>query len=332
MAADSGDLGANGDLGDGDFRSVRKVFNGVCAGGGVAGGGVPARERLRGGCLEGGSSSDRARGVGAGGAMPTSGSGLGSGSGVASVSETDFRVAVGFRFERTALGFAGVVAGASESPERTRRPPRAGFATEDGPGVVVVRRDFRRGVGATTSSSNSSSSGSSLTGSSSSASGSEPSDSTTLRRDAAARLAGLTGVIVDIGSTELNGRFVVGDALRESGEEGSGRALDRYLLYLMYLIHAMRQAGRGRCFRWWGEVRYQNIGRPGPHLHSCSSNPNPTCGGPMIAILQMLLRLSLVVYLQILLYLLYTVITYISYLFYLTIPRFLVSIGSPRTV
>lgn len=280
MAADSGDLGANGDLGDGDFRSVRKVFSGVCAGGGVAGGGVPARERLRGGCLDGGGSSDGAR---AGGAMPTSGSGLGlgSGSGVASVSEAGLRVAAGFRFERTALGFAGVVAGASGSPERTRRPPRAGFATEDGPGVAVVRRDFRRGVGATTSSSNSSSSSrSSLTDSSSSASasGSEPSDSTTLRRDAAARLAGLTGVIVDIGSTELNGRFVVGDALRESGEEGSGRALDRYLLYLMYLIHAMRQAGRGRrCFRWWGEVRHAS--KHWRHLCTAAALTLPAAGG-----------------------------------------------------
>lgn len=228
MAADSGDFGANGDLGDGDFRSVRKVFNGECAGGGVAGGGVPARERLRGGCLEGGrSGGDGARGVDAGGAMPVPGSGLGSGSGA------------GFRFVRTALGF-GVGTGVepSESPERTRRP-RADFAIEDGPGVVAVRRALRRGVGAATSSSNSpSSSRSSLTESSSSPSGSELSDSTTFRRAAAARLAGLPGVIVDIESTELNDRFVVGGGLWSPGERRG------YLLYLLYLIYAMRQVGK----------------------------------------------------------------------------------------
>lgn len=42
VGAERGDFGAKGDFADGDFRSVRKVFNGVFAAGGVAGGGVPA--------------------------------------------------------------------------------------------------------------------------------------------------------------------------------------------------------------------------------------------------------------------------------------------------
>lgn len=237
VAADRGDFGANGERGDGDLRSVRKVLSGVFADGGVAGGGVPASERLR-GCFDGGGSSDGARGVAAGGAIcvcgPASGSGV-----VTSASDTDFRVARGVRFVRgAALGFgvgtgAGVDAGeASKSPERTRLP-RAGFgvaaAPDDGPGVAVVRRVFRRGVGADFSSN--SSSLSSLT-TSSSTSGSESSDSTTtFRREAAARLEGRAGTIDDdddMESTELNGRFVMGGGkLWGSGSAGErgGRAL-----------------------------------------------------------------------------------------------------------
>lgn len=131
---------------------------------------------------------------------------LGFRSGVAAASDTGFRVAAGFRFVRgSALAF-WVAGSASESLERTRFA-RAAFgvaeAEEDGPGVVVVRRDFRRGV--TTASSNSPSL------SPSSASGSESSDSTTLRREAAARRGGRVGFTDDIVSTELNERFVMGD-------------------------------------------------------------------------------------------------------------------------
>lgn len=258
VAADKGDFGANGDRGEGDLRSVRKVFSGVRAGGGVAGGGVPASERLRGGCFDGGGgSSDGARGVAAGGAICVCGpaSGSGSGSGVASASDTDtdtgFRVTRGVRFVRgAALGF-GVDADADEasgSPERTRLP-RVDFgvaaAPEDGPGVAVVRRDFRRGVGAGCSSN--SSSLSSLT-KSTSASGSESSDSTTFRREAAARLEGRAGTIDDMESTELNGRFVMGDgkleALGDAGERGEGGGEGRSGFYsmqlILQLIHAMR--------------------------------------------------------------------------------------------
>lgn len=208
VAAGDGDLGANCDFEDGDLMSVRSVFSGDCTGAGVVGAGVPARDSLR-GCFEGGGSSEGARGAAC--LLATGldfGATSGSGSGVTSISGiSDFRAA-GFRLVvRVALGL-GAVAGASESPDFTRLA-RVFGAAEDapgvGPGVAVTLRDFRRGVGATSSSN--SSSFSSLVGSSAS----EPEDSTTFRREAAARREGRAGVIVDIESTELNWRFVMGD-------------------------------------------------------------------------------------------------------------------------
>lgn len=219
----------------GDFNSARKVFNGVCtSGGGVAGGGgVPASDWLprgrRGGCFDGGGgSSDGARGVASllAAGRATSVPGPGSGSGVASASDAGFR-AVGLRLvgraaeeeEAADLGGRGAEAGVSEPPERTRLP-RAVFgvaaAEEDDPGVAVTRRDFRRGVGATSSSNSSSDSPLMASSSSSyfsSSSAPESEDSITFRRDAAARREGRAGVIADMESesTELNGRFVMGD-------------------------------------------------------------------------------------------------------------------------
>lgn len=236
-AADRGDPGANGERGEGDLRSVRKVFSGVLADGGVAGGGVPAGESLR-GCFDGGGSSDGSRGVAAGGAIcvcePASGSGV-----VASASDTDLRV----RFVRgAALGFGAGPGEASKSPERARLP-RAGFgiaaAPDDGPAVAVVRRVFRRGVD-TYFSSNSWSLSSSLT-TSSSTSGSESSDSTTFRREAAALLEGRAGVFDDIESTELNGRFVMGGGkLWGSGGAGERGGKGHSGFYSVQSIHAMR--------------------------------------------------------------------------------------------
>lgn len=227
VAADPGDLGANGDFGDGDLMSVRSVFSGEFTGAGVDSAGVAAGDPRR-GCFEGGGSSEGARGVAA--LLATGlalGVGSGSGSGVTSISGiSDLRVA-GLRLvARGALAFgAAVVAGASGSPpppDLTRLPRGFGAAEEDGPpGVAVIRRDFRRGVGAGSSSNSSSSS-------SFTSSASEPEDSTTFRREAAARREGRAGVIVDMESTELNWRFVVGDL-------GGSEALDSLVRGVGYM-------------------------------------------------------------------------------------------------
>lgn len=125
---------------------------------------------------------------------------------------SDF-LSAGFRLARVALGLAA--GGASESPpERTRRFVRVvlGTAVDEGPAgvVIVILRDFRRDVCGTSSSNSSSRSSFTAEGG---ASSSEPEDSMIFRREAAARREGRAGVIVDIESTELNWRFVVGDFL-----------------------------------------------------------------------------------------------------------------------